>query len=277
MINKKIKKDGFFLIAEAGINHNGNLDKAFKLVDSAKSSGATAIKFQTYKTEKRVSRSNPAFNILKKCELDFHSFEKLKKYCDKKKIIFFSTPFDKESVDFLTKIKVKLFKISSFDTSNNELIDHVISKKIPAIISTGLSSLKEIKNILKKFNLKKIETHLLHCISTYPNKEENSILSNIQYLKEKFNCDVGLSDHTNNIKTSIYSYLLGARIFEKHFKLSNTDRCVDASVSITPKQMKQLANELYNIPKILGTPKFGVRGDEKNAVIFKRKRIYEQS
>ena len=122
MISKKIKNDGFFLVAEAGINHNGNLNKAFKLVDSAKSSGASAIKFQTYKTEKRVPSNSPIFNILKRCELDFQSFEKLKKYCDKKKIIFFSTPFDRESVDFLSNIKVKLFKISSFDTANYELI-----------------------------------------------------------------------------------------------------------------------------------------------------------
>lgn len=275
MIDKKIRKDGFFLIAEAGINHNGNLNKAFKLVDSAKTSGASAIKFQTYKTEKRVKRDNSAFNILKKCELSFNEFEKLKIYCDKKGIIFFSTPFDNESVDFLAKIKVKLFKISSFDTSNYELIDHIISKKIPTIISTGLSSQKEISNILNKFNSRNIKTHLLHCISSYPNKEENSFLSNIQYFKEKFNCDVGLSDHTNNIKTSIYSYLLGSRIFEKHFKLSKSDKCVDSSVSITPNQMKQLSEELFIIKKILGKPQFGVRGDEKKLIHFKRKKIYK--
>ena len=275
MVISKFTKNPFFLIAEAGINHGGDINKAIKLVDKAKISGATAIKFQTYKTEKRVKRNNPAFKILKKCELKFNDFEKIKNYCSKKKIIFFSTPFDNESVDFLAKIKVKLFKISSFDTSNFELINHIISKKIPTIISTGLSSLDEIKKITMKFKDHKIDSCLLHCISSYPTNEENSILSNIQFLKDKFNCEVGLSDHTNDIKTSIYSYLLGARIFEKHFKLSQSDQCVDAAVSITPNQMQNLFDELHKVTKILGKPKFGVRKEEKTALIFKRKKIYE--
>ena len=108
--NKNLNFKNFFLIAEAGINHNGSLRKAFKLVDAAKKSGASAIKFQTYKTEKRVKKNNPVFNVLKRCELSFEQFKKLKKYCDRKKIIFFSTPFDIESVDFLDQINVKLFK-----------------------------------------------------------------------------------------------------------------------------------------------------------------------
>ena len=271
----KSSKQPFFLIAEAGINHNGHINKAIKLVDKAKISGASAIKFQTYKTEQRVKKNNPAFKVLKKCELSFNDFEKIKNYCSKKKIMFFSTPFDNESVDFLAKLKVKLFKISSFDTSNFQLVDHIISKKIPTIISTGLSSLKEIEKITKKFKKNKVNSYLLHCISSYPTNEESSILSNIQFLKKKFNCEVGLSDHTNDIKTSIYSYLIGARIIEKHFKLSNKDRCVDAAVSITPSQMKSLSNELNRIPKIFGKPKFGVRNVEKTALIFKRKKIYE--
>tara|TARA_B100001059_G_C17829413_1_gene583575 strand:+ start:632 stop:1459 length:828 start_codon:yes stop_codon:yes gene_type:complete len=275
MVIEKLKKNGFFLIAEAGINHGGSVNKAIKLVDKAKKSGATAIKFQTYKTEKRVKKNNPAFKILKKCELKFDDFEKIKNYCNKKNIIFFSTPFDNESVDFLAKIKVKLFKISSFDTSNYDLIDNIISKKVPTIISTGLSSLKEIEKITKKFHKHKVEKYLLHCISSYPTNEENSILSNIKYLKNKFNCEVGLSDHTNDIKTSIYSYIIGARIFEKHFKLSDKDPCVDAPVSITPEQMKNLYDELSKIPQIMGKPKFGVRAEEKTALIFKRKKIYE--
>ena len=270
---KKLKFKDFFLIAEAGINHNGNLEKAFKLVDEAKKSGATAIKFQTYKTEKRVKRNNPAFDILKKCELSYDNFLKLKNYCDKKKIIFFSTPFDIEAVNFLTDIKVKLFKISSFDISNYELIKSISSKKIPTIISTGMASLKEIKKINNHFKLKNVDHHILHCVSKYPNIDEDSFLSNIIFLKKKFNCQVGLSDHTNDIKTSIYSYFLGARIFEKHFKLSKNDICVDSPVSITPQQMKNLYVELKKIPKILGKSKFGIRNIEIKAKIFKRSKI----
>ena len=135
-----------FLIAEAGINHNGNLKTALKLVDAAKKSGADAIKFQTYVTEKRISKKyKKIFQILKNCELKFSEFKIIKDYCDKKKIEFFATPFDIESVDFLSSIKVKYFKIASFDISNNELIDKIISKKKITIISTGMASLNEIK------------------------------------------------------------------------------------------------------------------------------------
>ncbi len=275
MVINKSSKESCFLIAEAGINHNGDINKAIRLVDKAKISGASAIKFQTYKTEKRVKKNNPAFKILKKCELTYSDFEKIKNYCLKKKIIFFSTPFDNDSVDFLAKLKVKLFKISSFDTSNFQLVDHIISKKIPTIISTGMSSLKEIEKIINKFKKNKVNSYLLHCISSYPTNEESCILSNIQFLKKKFNCEVGLSDHTKDIKTSIYGYLIGARIIEKHFKLSQKDPCVDSAVSITPNQMKILYDELNKIPKILGKPKFGIRKVEKKALIFKRKKIYE--
>ena len=108
----KFFKD-LFIISEIGINHNGNLSNAFKLIDSSIRAGASAVKFQTYKTEKRVKKNSPIFNILKKCELNNDDFIKIKKYCDKKKIIFFSTPFDVESVYFLEKLKVKLFKVAS--------------------------------------------------------------------------------------------------------------------------------------------------------------------
>ena len=136
-----------FLIAEAGINHNGRLSQAFKLVDVAKKNGADAIKFQTYITEKRTKKNSPIFNILKKCELKYSEFEILKKYCDKKNILFFSTPFDRESVQFLNDLKVKLFKIASFDISNYQLINEIIKTKKPTIVSTGMANLREIKKI----------------------------------------------------------------------------------------------------------------------------------
>ena len=271
--NKNRNNNNFFLIAEAGINHGGNFQKAIKLINTAKETGAHAIKFQTYKTEKRVSRKNKVFDILKKCELNFFDFEKLKKYCEKKKIIFFSTPFDKESVNFLNDINVKLFKIASFDISNYDLIDEIIKTKKKTILSTGMASLNEIKKTYKKFSSNNIDCSLLHCISAYPNKDENSYLSNILFLKNNFNCNIGLSDHTKDIKTSIYSYLLGARIFEKHFKLNNKDNCVDKDVSLTPFQMKLLFNELTKITKILGRARFGIRPEEREALKFKRKKV----
>ena len=245
------------------------MKRAFKLINAAKKSGASAVKFQTYITEKRVKKNSPIFNILKKCELSFENFKTIKKYCDKKKILFFSTPFDKESVIFLNKIGVKLFKIASFNISHYQLINEIIKTKKPTIISTGMASLKEIKAITKKFSNKKIKHSLLHCVSSYPNNEENSYLKNILYLKKNFNCKVGLSDHTNDIRTSIYSYLIGAEIIEKHFKLSEKDKCIDSTVSISPKKMVDLVNEIKKVKKILGTVKFGVREVERNIKQYK--------
>ena len=268
MVNKKK-----FIITEAGINHGGNLKKALKLVDEAKIAGANAIKFQTYKTEKRVNIDSPIFKILKKCELQFEDFKIIKKYCDKKKIDFFSNSFDKESVIFLNKLGVKLFKIASFDVSNFELIEEISKTKKPVIVSTGMATLSEIKKVYKYFIRKKIKIILLHCISSYPLKEEDSRLNNIKFLKKKFNCEVGLSDHTNDIKTSLIAYTLGVRIFEKHFRIEKDKSCVDYPVSLDKKQFLKMNQEMERIDKILGSIKFGVRNNEKNTKQFKRKKI----
>ncbi len=262
-----------FLIAEAGINHNGKITEAFKLINYAKKSGADAIKFQTYQTNKRVKKTNPAYKILKKCELTFNEFEKIKKYCDKKKIIFFSTPFDIESVEFLEKLKVKLYKVASFDISNFQLLKKIASTKKPTIISTGMASLKEINDTYNLFKRQKVKIALLHCISSYPNEDVTSYLSNITYMKNKFNCPIGFSDHTNDIKTSIYSYLMGANIIEKHFMISKKSKCVDSPVSIDPNKFREMKNEINKIDKIISKPKFGIRPEEKKALIFKRKKI----
>ncbi len=265
-----LKKNEVFLIAEAGINHGGQISTAIRLVDAAKKAGANAIKFQTYKTEKRVKKDSKIFDILKKCELKYDEFYKIKKYCDKKKIIFFSTPFDAEAVNFLHQIKVKLFKVASFDIANHILIREIIKTKVPTIISTGMASLSEIKKVDKMFKFKKIPHYFLHCISTYPNLENNSYLNNINFLSKILKNQVGLSDHTNDINTSLYSYILGSRIIEKHFKLSSSHKCVDASVSITPNQFKKLRQELTHIKGVLGNPKLGVKKSEKDTLTYKR-------
>ena len=267
------KKFDPFIIAEAGINHNGKVKEALKLVDAAKKTGVSAIKFQTYKTEKRTKKNSVIFDILKKCELNYSDFKIIKDYCDEKKIVFFSTPFDIEAIDFLESIKVKLYKISSFDVQNLELIQRIIKTKKPCIFSTGMSNLNSITNTYNLFKKKKVETGILHCISSYPNTEENSFLSNISVLKQKFKSTIGLSDHTNDIKTSLYSYILGAKIIEKHFKINENHKCVDSAVSIVPSQMSKLIYQINNFNKINGKPKFGVRPNEKLATAFRRKKI----
>jgi len=264
-----------YIIAEAGINHNGSLKTAFKLVDVAKHNGADAIKFQTYDTKKRVGNLNKKiFKILKKCELSYNEFEKLSNYCKLKKITFFSTPFDEEAVDFLESIKVPFYKIASFDVSNYQLIKKIIKTKKFTIASTGMASLLEIKKIYKLFRKKNVNLGILHCVSSYPNSEESSYLSNISFLKKNFKCPIGISDHTSDIKIPIYGALLGANIIEKHIKINNDHKCVDSPVSITGKQLKTLRIEVDKISKILNKPKFGIRPEESGIKIFKRKKIY---
>ena len=249
MVKKNFfKNDKKFLIAEAGINHNGNLKSALKLVDVASKNGADAIKFQTYITEKRIKKKySKIFDILKKCELSYKEFEIINNYCKKKKIIFFSTPFDKEAVDFLESLKVKIYKVASFDISNFELIDKIIKTKKPTIVSTGMAKLEEIRKVYLSFLKWDIELALLHCVSSYPNKDINSYLSNISFLKKKFNCHIGISDHTNDIKIPIYANLLGANIVEKHLKINERHKCVDSPVSITGLQFKELKDEISKV------------------------------
>ena len=139
-----------------------------------------------------------------------------------------------------------------------------------------MASYNEIKNIYKKFKKNHIDIALLHCVSSYPNKDETSYLSNINLLKKKFDCEIGISDHTNQIKIPIYGNLLGANIIEKHLKINPSHRCVDSPVSITGAQMKNLKKELNKIKIIINKPKFGVRKSEKGTVIFRRKKMYDQ-
>ena len=275
MVEKKFFKNlNNFIIAEAGINHNGKVKTALKLVDVAKKNGASAIKFQTYITEKRIKKKyTKIFDILKKCELKFDDFKIINDYCKYKKINFFSTPFDTESVNFLNNLNVKLFKVASFDIGNFELINEIIKTKKPTIISTGMASLKEIDKVYKVFKKKGIDLALLHCVSSYPNKDDSSYLSNIPFLKNRFKCEIGISDHTNDIKIPIYGNLIGAKIMEKHLKINDNHKCVDASVSITGKQLLQLKLETDNIKKILKVVSFGVRKEEIGSKIFKRNKI----
>jgi len=270
MVKKFYNKS--FVIAEIGINHMGSLHKAKKLVDSAIRAGVNAVKFQTYITEKRVnlSKKNVIFKILKKCELTNEEFLELKKYCDKKKIIFFSTPFDISSASFLNKMGVKLFKIASFDVANIKFLKEISKFKKTFIMSTGMATEKEIKKAVSIFKKNKRELILLHCISSYPNKEENSNLSCLDSLK-KFNVPVGLSDHTNDIFVPTIAKAMGVNVIEKHFMINENDKCVDSPVSISEKKMKLLIKNLNRIDNMMGDPKLKLRDNEKNWFVFKRK------
>jgi sialic acid synthase SpsE len=246
-------KNKTFTIAEIGLNHGGDINLAMKMIDSAVRAGADSVKFQTYLTEKRVKKDSPIFDILKKCELSFESFRILKEYSEKLGVIFFSTPFDEESVDYLESINVELYKIASFDLVNKVMLKKIESTKKPIILSVGMSEISEIKSALEILKPNSNNIALLHCISAYPTEEFDANLNAINTLKYEFpNCVIGQSDHTNAIKVPIYSVAAGAQIIEKHFKISDDMDCVDAPVSITELQFKQMVSEIRDLEKIMG-------------------------
>lgn len=278
MVSKNLKEYGFntenktYIIAEIGINHRGDLDVAKQLIDSAVEAGVDAVKFQTYLTEKRVPEGNKeVFDILKSLELPFESFKELKEYANKYNVDFFSTPFDKESVDYLESIGTDIYKIASFDIVNHQLLKDVANTGKPVILSVGMSNLDEIKEayeILKKGTDK---IAILHCISSYPTDEKDAKLANISKLKEEFDCVIGQSDHTNDIFVPLCAVSAGAQIIEKHYKVDENFDCIDAPVSITQNQMSEMIKNIRRIEKIFGEEEFGVRETETGIVQFRRK------
>jgi N,N'-diacetyllegionaminate synthase len=277
MVIKKLRDFGFntdnrtYIIAEIGINHRGDINIAKKLIDSAVRSGVDAVKFQTYITEQRAPKgNNEVFKILKDLELPFEAFKELKEYTKQYDVDFFSTPFDKESVKYLESIGTDLYKIASFDIVNHQLLREVAKTGKPVIISVGMSNLDEIEDA---YNILKEGTNniaILHCISSYPTMGKDSNLSNIYKIQEKYDCIIGQSDHTNDIKVPIYAAAAGAQILEKHFKIDEEFECVDSPVSITEVQMKGLVKDVRELEEIFSDENFGVRDAEQWATAFRR-------
>lgn len=260
-----------FIIAELGINHQGDIDTALKLIDAAAESGADAVKFQTYQTEKRTPKDSPIFDILKKCELPFSDFKKLKEHASRKKIPFFSTPFDTDSVDYLESIGCELYKIASFCILQKDLLEKVAKTKKNVILSVGMSNIQEIEQAALTLGQHGSQVALLHCVSSYPTPESETHLGAIPTLREKFPYVIGQSDHTSDIQVPLYAVAAGARILEKHFRLENDLSCVDAPVSISPSQMRRLSEECRRLEKILGSSEVALRSVEKEYLWLRRK------
>lgn len=277
MVIKKLRDFGFntdnrtYIIAEIGINHRGDINIAKQLIDSAVRSGVDAVKFQTYITEQRAPKGNDeVFKILKGLELPFEAFKELQDYAKQYDVDFFSTPFDKESVEYLESIGTDLYKIASFDIVNHQLLREVAKTGKPVIMSVGMSNLDEIEDA---YNILKEGTDsiaILHCISSYPTVEKDSNLSNIYKIQERYDCIIGQSDHTSCIKVPIYAAAAGAQILEKHFKIDEEFECIDSPVSITEVQMKGLVEEVRGLEKIFGHESFGLREAEKGIEVFRR-------
>jgi len=256
-----------FIIAEAGVNHNGDIRFAYKLVDAAKEAGADAVKFQTFKAENVVSKiaekaeyqkettnsKESQYEMIKKLELSFEDFVKIKDYCDKKGVIFLSTPFDYESVDFLEGL-VPLYKVGSGEITNLPFLEYIAQKGKPIILSTGMSTLGEVEEAVKIItNVNpSLPLVLLHCVSNYPAKYEDINLKAMLTLKEAFKLPVGYSDHTLGIEIAIAAVALGAKVIEKHFTLDRGLPGPDHMASLEPDELKKMVKSIRNVEKALG-------------------------
>ena len=257
-----------FIIAEAGVNHNGDIRLAYKLVDAAKEAGADAVKFQTFKAENVVSKitekaeyqrettnsEESQYEMIKKLELSFEDFVKIKDYCDKKGITFLSTPFDYESVDFLESL-VPLYKVGSGEITNLPFLEYIAKKGKAIILSTGMSTLGEVEEAVKTIiNVNSsLPLVLLHCVSNYPAKYEDVNLKAMLTLKEAFELPVGYSDHTLGIEIAIAAVALGAKVIEKHFTLDRGLPGPDHKASLEPDELKKMVKAIRNVEKALGS------------------------
>lgn len=255
-----------YVIAEIGINHNGKVPLAKKLIDVAVEAGANAVKFQKRSLEdlyKKDVLDNPnldsqgleiLINVLKEVEFTESEYEEIVEYCKMKNIPFLCTPWDKPSVDFLNKFQIPAFKIASADMTNFPLIHHVCKAKKPIIISTGMATLEEIErtvNFVKKENTPFV---MLHCNSTYPSPVELLNLNLIDFLRSKFDVLVGYSGHEQGIIPSLAAANIGAVIIERHITLDRTMEGIDQAASLEPEEFKNLIKYIRESEKAKGEP-----------------------
>ncbi len=258
-----------FLIAEAGVNHNGNLSIAKKMVDLAESVGVDAIKFQTFKTERLIlkdtlkvdyqkndDRDNETFyDMVKKYELTNTDFKIIREYCQKKGILFLSTPFDEISVNFLDTLGISAFKIGSGDMNNYPLLELICSKKKPILLSTGMSTLNDVKEAVDYIKGRDInDIVIMQCTTSYPTPYENVNLNVLDTYKKEFpELILGFSDHSLGIEASIGAVAKGVKVIEKHFTLDKDMDGPDHKASLNPKELKSWVNSIRNIEKALGS------------------------
>jgi N-acetylneuraminate synthase len=277
-----------FIIAEAGVNHNGKMELAYKLVDAAKEAGVDAVKFQIFKSEKLISKSTKMadyqkenlkenisqLDMVKKLELSYEDFIKINEYCKEKGIMFMATPFDNDSLDFLVDtLKVDVLKIGSGDLNNYPFLEKVALKNKEIILSTGMSNLSDIESALdfiSQYTDKEVK--VLHCTTNYPCPMDEVNLKAMNTIKDAFQVAVGYSDHTLGIEVPIAAVALGAEIIEKHFTLDKTMEGPDHVASLEPDELKEMTRTIRNIERALGS---GIKKPNKSEVkiqsIVKRK------
>ena len=259
-----------FIIAEAGVNHNGSIELAKQLIDVAVDSGVDAVKFQTFKAESVVSKtaqkadyqkqttdaSESQFDMLKKLELDVDTHKELIAYCQEKDIMFLSTPFDHDSIDMLNDLGLEIFKIPSGEITNLLYLRHIGSLDKKIVLSTGMSNLKEVGdalNILINAGTSKDNIIVLHANTMYPTPMEDVNLNAMLTMQKEFDVAVGYSDHTLGIEVDIAAVAMGASCIEKHFTLDKTMDGPDHKASLEPEELKSMVSAIRNIEKALGS------------------------
>ena len=278
-----------FIIAEAGINHNGELDKAYKLIDAARDSGADAVKFQTFITENIIHPDCPRpsheekniledishFDLVKKWELPFESFKKLKNYAEDNGLLFLSTPYDIESAELLIELQCDAIKIASADMSNFPLLDKIRRTQIPIILSTGMNYWEEILESINFIKEKTDKLCVLKCTSNYPASLGSINLNGLIRLKDQYPDSLfGFSDHTEGFEASIASLGFGVSIIEKHLTLDKKAWGPDHKASLDPDEFETFVNYIKNAKKTLGSRVWEVQDEEVSQRKVMRKGTY---
>jgi N-acetylneuraminate synthase len=272
-----------FIIAEIGINHNGDMKICKKLIDVAKNSGCDAVKFQkrtlnkVYTEEQLLSHrdspwGNTTFDQKKGLEFELKEYKIIDSYCKKKKITWFASAWDLESQKFLNNFRLKFNKIASAMIVDKKFLDFVAKQKKHTFISTGMSNMKNISDAVKIFKKRKCSFELMHCVSTYPMKDDTANLKMINVLKKKFKCNVGYSGHENGLVISMAASAFGLSSLERHITLDRTMYGSDQSASIEPNGLGSLISAVRKIEKALGDGKKVFLPEEK--IISKKLRAH---
>jgi len=291
-IQNKMVGDGhpLFFIAEAGVNHNGSIDMGKQLIDIAVEAGSDAVKFQTFKTENIIIKNAPKstyhiettggdkeqswFDLLKTQEMSKRMHVELIEYCNKKDIIFLSTPYDEESADLLEDLNVPAFKIASTDSSNISLLNYIAKKGRPMILSSAMATMGEVEMAVNKIRAEGLnEVAMLQCTGNYPAKLSDTNLRVIQTYKEKLNCIIGYSDHTLDLINPIAATAMGAKIYEKHFTIDRSLPGPDHRMALEPDELKQTIKAIRDTESALGNPVKQVLESEKENRAKLRKSI----
>ena len=279
-----------FIIAEAGVNHNGLIENAYKLVDVAVEAGVDAVKFQTFKAKnlvtknankadyqkQRTNKSETQFEMINKLELDIDAHKKIIKYCKAKDIMFLSSPFDHDSIDLLNELGLEIIKIPSGEITNLPYLRHIGSLSKQLILSTGMSTLQEVGDaltILIDAGMKKENITILHANTMYPTPMEDVNLNAMHTIQREFDITVGYSDHTLGIEVDIAAVAMGATIIEKHFTLDKSMKGPDHRASLEPEELKAMVVAIRNTEKALGDGLKIPSRSEKSNMINARKSI----